>query len=497
MVYRRGFCLKLVLTVCLEICLTKSLYFKVLENNITQLDLEIILKNFNLKFQCELSTKLPNYLCEECFQSLTNALEFEKKVKNSYEELKDSLEQSLKQNYRTQIKEEIKTENEVEIYYEELPENAEEWLQDEKIPDSPKIDKLKTENVFSSLEEIIKLPPTSRSKSRPPRKCLICPELFADIAEYQLHRQTHTQCPVCFKQYLTAKSCFAHHNTAHREIPDKELTCQICGQKFKRKKNVLTHIRAFHNKERNFKCDICDRAFYEKTHLNNHKTTHKDDKPFECDECDLKFRTSVALKGHKKFHHPDENGEIQKLVNKEFICNVCGKVLRGMGTLRIHQMIHTQDFKFECDVCQKKCKTSSILKIHQLIHTGEKPHKCNLCPKEFRLWNSLNMHKLTHKKQVEGVSSVTKEFVYECEICNKKFRVACLLKNHKRVHTGEKPYKCDLCSKQFRTSGQVAIHKLSHGPKVKYTCSICGMVSNYKKCLESHMKKMHSLVDNK
>lgn len=442
-------------------------------------------KNY-LKFQCEISIKLPNYLCEECFQSLTNALEFEKKVKESYGEFKDSLEQSLKQDLTPEIKLEIKTENETEIYYEEVHE--EEWLQDEEIPESPKIVKLKIEN--------LKLP-TSRSKNRPPRKCLICPELFTDIAEYTIHRQTHTQCPVCFKQYLTARSCFAHHHTAHKEIPDKDLTCHICGQKFKRKKNVLTHIRAFHNKERNFKCDICDRGFYEKNHLNNHKTTHKDDKPVECDECDMKFRTTVALKCHKKFHHPDENGEIQKIVKKEFICTVCGKVLRGITSLKIHQLIHTQDFKFECDVCQKKCKTSSILKIHQLIHTGEKPHKCNLCPKEFRLWNSLAMHKLIHKKQLEGVSSVTNKFNHECEVCNKKFRSACLLKTHKRIHTGEKPFKCDLCSKQFRTGGQVTIHKLSHGPKEKYTCSICGLVSNYKKCLESHMKKMHtSLVDD-
>lgn len=400
------------------------------------------------------------------------------------------------------MKIEIKTEIETEICYEEVSQIEEDWLLDEEIPseipESPKIIKLKIENVFSNLEEMPKTPkklvPISRcrSKTREPRKCLVCPELFTDMNEYQKHRQTHTQCPVCLKQYETVKSCFAHYNTAHREVPDDQLICHICGQKFKRKKNVLTHIKAFHNKERNFKCDICNKGFYEKTHLNNHKTTHKDDKPIECDECDKKFRTSAALRGHKKFCHPNENGEILKKVNKEYICNFCGKVLRGTASLQIHEMIHTKDFQHECDVCHKKCKTFSILKIHQLIHTGEKPHKCPLCPKEFRLWNSLNVHKLTHKKQLEGASAVTDQFAYKCEICNKKFKAACHLKYHKRLHTGEKPFECNICSKKFRTGTMLTTHKKSHGLGKKYTCSICGLITNYKHSLEIHMKKNHS-----
>lgn len=453
------------------------------------------------KFQSLISSKLPNYLCEECFQSLTNAIVFEKKVKESYKEFKDSLELP-EQNLKTEIKTEI--ENEI-CYEEEVFLDPEDWLQDEDEddndepktePESSKIIKLKIENVFSNLEEVTKAAPVRKPRTRQrakSRKCLICPELFTDLKEYQAHRLTHTQCPVCFKEYLTAQSCFAHHNTAHREIPEEKLTCPICGQKFKRKKNVLIHVRAVHNKEKNFKCDICDRGFYEKTHLNHHKTTHSDDKPFECDvnDCDKKFRTAVALKTHKKMHHPDGNGEVKRVVNKQYVCNVCGKILRGMSTLKVHQLIHTQNFQYECDVCHKKCKTHSILNIHKLIHTGEKPHKCNLCPKEFRLWNSLNLHKIVHRKELEGTAKVTDDFIYECEICNKKCRTPSALRSHKTIHTGEKPFQCDICSKTFRVSSGLSIHRLSHGVGQKYTCSVCGMTTYYKIRLEHHMKNLH------
>ena len=56
-------------------------------------------------------------------------------------------------------------------------------------------------------------------------------------------------------------------------------------------------------KNRNFNCDICEKAFTTKFWMNSHvKNVHQDMK-FNCDQCDKEFSSTAYLKRHIASEH--------------------------------------------------------------------------------------------------------------------------------------------------------------------------------------------------
>ena len=118
--------------------------------------------------------------------------------------------------------------------------------------------------------------------------------------------------------------------------------------------------------EKPFPCDICDKAFSQKSSLSDHERTHSNEKPFACDTCEKKFSRQSAL-------------------NK-------------------HQRIHSGAKPYECDVCSKTFSDGSNLIHHKKIHTGEKPYKCDICHKSYSHCSLLSRHNKTpaHIKRKES-----------------------------------------------------------------------------------------------
>lgn len=80
-----------------------------------------------------------------------------------------------------------------------------------------------------------------------------------------------------------------------------------------------------------------------------------------------------------------------------------------------------------CDICGKTLPKLYSLRIHMLNHTGVRPHSCKACGKTFAHKHSLKMHKALH--------DVTKQF--QCKYCKKSFVSKRSMEEHTSIHTGQ------------------------------------------------------------
>lgn len=83
--------------------------------------------------------------------------------------------------------------------------------------------------------------------------------------------------------------------------------------------------------------------------------------------------------------------------------------------------------EFVCDICGKTLPKLYSLRIHMLNHTGVRPHSCKVCGKTFTHKHSLKMHRALH--------DVSKQF--QCEFCKKSFVSKRSMEEHTSIHTGQ------------------------------------------------------------
>lgn len=93
--------------------------------------------------------------------------------------------------------------------------------------------------------------------------------------------------------------------------------CEVCFETFTTKKRLLEHQRENPScKIRKFKCDNCEKSFFNKFKLNVHMRIHTKESPYECKICLKKFRHAPNLKRHDDIVHKGI---------KPFKCDTCGK----------------------------------------------------------------------------------------------------------------------------------------------------------------------------
>jgi KRAB domain-containing zinc finger protein len=117
-------------------------------------------------------------------------------------------------------------------------------------------------------------------------------------------------CDVCGRKFHL-KTNFNRHKLKHTE--ERSQMCSICGSTFKSLPDLKRHVEGVHDKSRKkvyqYKCDVCNKHFYMKSHLTEHMYSHSTEKTFKCSLCDLALKSPQNLNRHlRKVHdNADKN----------------------------------------------------------------------------------------------------------------------------------------------------------------------------------------------
>ncbi|XP_071515684.1 uncharacterized protein [Panulirus ornatus] len=144
----------------------------------------------------------------------------------------------------------------------------------------------------------------------------------------------------------------------------------------------------------------------------------------------------------------DEQEEEERVVEKPFRCEDCGKTFAKKQYLTKHRYRHREVKPHACDVCEKRFAQKFEVAVHKIKHTGERPYRCEVCHKPFRSKVNLNNHKMRH----------TGEYPFLCSICNKGFSTQLQLERHVTLHTGSHPYKCSICQRGYTQRTNLVKH---------------------------------------
>ncbi|MFH4979401.1 hypothetical protein AB6A40_006110 [Gnathostoma spinigerum] len=113
---------------------------------------------------------------------------------------------------------------------------------------------------------------------------------------------------------------------------DKLFACpyNACAKKFKTGAAVRKHM-AFHEPPTH-KCDICGRAFVERSKLKRHYLVHTGEKKYKCnfEGCGKRFSLDFNLRTHERIHTGD----------KPFVCPFCDKAFAQSANLKGHVSAH-------------------------------------------------------------------------------------------------------------------------------------------------------------
>ncbi|KFQ42439.1 Zinc finger and BTB domain-containing protein 11, partial [Nestor notabilis] len=292
------------------------------------------------------------------------------------------------------------------------------------------------------------------------------------------------------------------------------------GKRMKQPKRDTTENNEI---EAQHKCTECGMVFQRRYALIMHTLKHERSKDYKCPLCKKEFQYGASLRAHLVRHtrktevntaasSAEETGtsSVKGRTKREFICDICGRTLPKLYSLRIHMLKHTgvkphackvcgKTFtykrglkmhlalhevqkQFKCDLCEKSLITKRSLQEHMSIHTGESKYLCSICGKSFNRASGLSKHIKKHqpKPEVRG---------YQCTQCEKSFYEARDLRQHMNKHLSVKPFQCQFCGKCYSWKKDWYSHVKSHSVTDPYRCNICGKEFYEKALYRRHVKK--------
>lgn len=93
--------------------------------------------------------------------------------------------------------------------------------------------------------------------------------------------------------------------------------------------------------------------------------------PFRCIICNASYDLHHDIRSHVRRHHVYKMLKPPMEPKKEFICDMCGMLLKSKHAIMKHLQIHTNIKSYPCKFCGKFFRLGSTRTIHERQHTGE------------------------------------------------------------------------------------------------------------------------------
>lgn len=278
-----------------------------------------------------------------------------------------------------------------------------------------------------------------------------------------------------------------------------EHPCNECGMVFQRRYALIMHALK-HEKSRSFKCSICNKEFQYAASLRAHLARHKHQKT---------RRASVTRPAAEEDSQGSEDTATCR-TKREFVCDICGKTMPKLYSLRIHMLSHTGVRPHSCKVCGKTFATKHSLKMHRALHETLKRFQCTVCEKSFATKRSLDEHTSIHTGEskylcttcgatfhrASGLCKHLKKHqpkpdvrTFHCTDCDKSFFESKDLQQHMNKHLGLKPFQCQFCGKCYSWKKDWYSHVKSHTVAEPFRCNVCGKEFFEKSLFRRHVKK--------
>ncbi|XP_059615911.1 zinc finger protein 225-like [Phlebotomus argentipes] len=311
----------------------------------------------------------PNKICLACEDELIRAYKFRQKCLETEEKLRELPERGLRD-------EKIEFVTPVE-----QASGSIEYLEDARGPESSFMSKF----IHVKRERGSDAFPAAQNSAQAARKddagekirCKQCRIIFVGLVAFYEHK-----CYDIAKVETPAVGRAAEGEEAPKAEQRRLFKCNECGQTFKMRSSILSHIEK-HNKSKKYQCQYCKRRFYKasirKAHI--YRFHLKRTLEFKCPQCPNEYSKSSQLKAHIKEAHKEDT---------TFQCDRCGKNFKSCSILTSHMKIHSD--KVSCAQCGKELKNLRTLERHMEIHSGQKNYICPVCQRSFTCNFSVKNH---------------------------------------------------------------------------------------------------------
>uniref|UniRef100_A0A2A4K5P5 C2H2-type domain-containing protein n=1 Tax=Heliothis virescens TaxID=7102 RepID=A0A2A4K5P5_HELVI len=149
--------------------------------------------------------------------------------------------------------------------------------------------------------------------------CTECGDKFDSKSKLKTHQKNNHdmekkyKCANCSEVFQSHYKRSRHMAAEHKN--KQEIKCPHCPKTFVFRSMMMTHLRDSHLKFRNHVCGVCGWKAFNSNRLKNHMYKHSGEKNFKCDVCEKAFTTKKIMKAHFARMHKTPHTAIMQYDN--------------------------------------------------------------------------------------------------------------------------------------------------------------------------------------